>query len=451
MADEIEIPEFITRNINAKFKEFSIPPEVKRDLSVVVPMVKGTLLLKYGAHCYTFYNFRTLRGFNISISHQDIARFKPEKLKKAAWSGSVPLLSFLFKRFHNNFSFIEQIMMMTVPHTVTSLGNGKFLVTLWSYFGFLEIDCQKHTVTYKLIKDGAYKNVLGSQQYYDKENDELYYSAYSLTQSIERIQNADKPVSCSIFKKKNRTGETELVWSGEFADYIHDIVINKPGTYCALPELGMYTDKDKNIVPSRVLILDLKTKKTWTIDRFYVAAHAQFDPKNPDIIYFSNHNFEFEHTDVMTLLKKATYSIKFRGPASVFKYRLTPNGPEEIGMFTDPDFYRLTNFHVFNHRGIMIIAALGFPDEIYILDADKMSFIKKVKVANPRELKNFYSRKPTLIGTFSPSIDGEKLYVQTTRSFQVVDIATGGPDYFISHFFNRTASNHMQSSSDTDW
>ena len=451
MAEKIKIPEFKKRNINVKFKEFSIPPKVKRDLSAIVPMVKGTWLLKYGKHCYSFYNFKTLRGFNISISNQDIDRFKPQKLKKAAWSENVPVLEFFFKRFHNNFSFIEQIMLMTVPHTVTSLSNGKFLVNLWSYFGYLEIDCNKRTVTYRLIDDKTYKNVLGSQQYYDKENDELYYSAYSLTQSIERIQNADKPVNCSIFKKKIRSGETELVWSGEYADYIHDIVINKPGTYCALPELGMYTDKDKNIVPSRVLILDLKLKKTWTVDRFYVAAHAQFDPENPDVVYFSNHNFEFEHTDIINLLKKATYNIKFRGPASVFKYRLTPNGPEEIGMFTEPDFYRLTNFHVFKHQGKMIIAALGFPDEIYILDADKMTFIKKLKVINPKVLKNLFSKKPALIGTFSPSIDGEKLYVQTTKSFQVVDIATGEPDYIINHFFNRTASNHMQTSSDTDW
>lgn len=451
MEEKAKTLDFITRDIKAKFEDFTIPPEVKRDLSVVVPMVKGTLLLKYGAHSYSFYNFKTLKGFNVSINHQEISRFKLKKLKRAAWSEDIPVLEYLFKRYHYNFSFLEQIMLMTVPHTVTSLNNGRFHVNLWSYFGYLEIDCNKRTVTYRLINDKTYRNVLGSQQYYDRERDELFYTAYSLKQSIDRIDNAHNPVNCSIFKQNNRTGETDVVWSGEFADYIHDIVINKQGTYCVIPELGLYTDKGNNIVPSKVLILDLKTKKTWTIERFSVAAHAQFDPEDPNVVYFSNHNFNFEHTDIITLLKKATYSVKFRGPASVYKYRLTPEGPKEIGMFTEPDFYRLTNFYVFKHRGKMIIAALGFPDEIFIVDADKMTFIKKVKVINPRVLKNLFSGKPALIGTFSPSIDGEKLYVQTTKSFQVVDIASGEPDYIINHFFNRTCSNHMQTSSDTDW
>lgn len=451
MAPKPKVLQFIARDIKAKFKEFTIPPEAKRDLSVVVPTVKGKPLLKYGAHSYSFYNFSTLKGFTVSIGHQEIIRFKPAKLKRAEWSEGTPLSKAILKRYHYNFSFIEQMMLMTVPHTVTSMGNGRFLINLWAYFGYLDIDCRKRRVTYRLIDDKAYKTVLGSQQYYHSKKDELYYAAYSMKESLSRIDNASNPVHCSVFKQRQETGRTSVVWSGEFADFVHDIVMNKQGTLCALPELGLYTDKTRSIVPSKALILDLGTGKTWTIDRFSVAAHAQFDPKDPRIVYFSNHNFNFEHTSLLSLLKKATYTVKFKGPASVYKYRITPKGPKKVGVFTRSDFYRLTNFHVFDHRGKTVIAALGFPDVIFIVDAEKMSYIKKVKVRNQRCGKAPDSKKPALIGTFSPSLDGEKLYVQTTRSFQVLDIAKEDPDMVVNHFFNRTCSNHMLTSADTDW
>ncbi len=442
---------FISRDIHAKFKEFSIPSKVKKKLSVVVPLVKGTPWLKYGKHSYTFYNFETLKGFSVSISHNDIMRLGFKKLARADWNKNTPVLKNLLKKYHYNFSFIEQIMLMTVPHTVTSLGNGRFFVNLWSYFGYLDINCRKRTVKYRLVNDKKYRNVLGSQQFFDSKTNELYYTAYSLKESFERIDHTDQKVHCSIYKKEMETDKTSIVWSGAFTDYIHDIIINKQRRYCIIPELGLYTDKNNNIIPSKVLVLDLKTKQTWNIERFSVAAHAQFDPEDPNIVYFSNHNFNFEHSSIIKLLKKATYSVNFRGPAAVYKYKLTPNGPKEIGVFSRTDFYRLTNFHVFKHRGKMIMAALGFPDVIFIIDAKKMSYIKKIKVKNPSILKNLFSKKPALIGTFSPSFDGEKLYVQTTKSFQVVNIANGKADMIINHFYSRTCSNHMETSSDIDW
>ncbi len=213
----------------------------------------------------------------------------------------------------------------------------------------------------------------------------------------------------------------------------------------------MNLDEKDDIIPSKVVIVDLKSKREWVLDRFIVAAHAQFDPHDPDVIYFSNHNFQFEHSNVFKLLRKASYSVKFRGPASVFKYRLTPDGPREIGVFTRPDFYRLTNMHVFEHRGRKVMAAMGFPDEIFLIDADDMTFIRKIRVEDPRSVKSLFWKKPALIGTISPSLDGEKLFVQTARSFQMVDIASGDSDHVRECRFNHSCSNHMLTSSDTAW
>jgi len=451
MNGNMPTPEFMSRNLQARFREFSIPSAAQRDCSVVVPAVKGTFLLKYGIHCYTFYNLKTLKGIEVRIPHKEIIRFKVKKLRRAQWFKNSSLISGLFKRYHYNFSFLEQLMLMTVPHTVTPVANGRVFINLWAYFGYIDIDCKKKTATYRLLNDPAYRHILGSQQYIDHEKGERYFVTYALGESLERIHRPDNPVWCTVYKQHVHTGAPQCVWSGAFADYVHDMVIDKQKRYCVIPELGLYTDKQDSIIPSRVLILDLSTKKSWTINRFSVAAHAQFHPDDSTIVFFSNHNFFFEHTRLLTLFKNATYRIKFKGPASIFRYRITPNGPEETGVFTSPDFFRLTNFHVFMHRGHTIIAAIGSPDMIFIIDARTMKYMKTITIRNNERHTPFYSKKPAIVGTISPSPDGEKMYVQTTRSFQVVDVETGNPDWVKNHFFPRTCSNHMQTMVECGW
>jgi len=49
------------------------------------------------------------------------------------------------------------------------------------------------------------------------------------------------------------------------------------------------------------MIMDIKNNKHRVLNRFVVAAHACFDPGNPYIVYFSNHNFEFMHSNMITL------------------------------------------------------------------------------------------------------------------------------------------------------
>ncbi len=444
----------IDLQIKSKFKEFPLPPIMSQNSSVVVPTIKGTSLLKYGQHAYYFYNLRTLKGFRVTISHSEIIKAGLQRFKKANFRKKYKYFSglgYLFQKYHYGFNFLEQIMLMTVPHTVTYLGNSQFAINLWAYYGYLVVDCRKKTVGYRILEENGDNHVLGSQQWFDSDKEELYYMSYSLTDSLNRSTDPNQNVSFKILKHENKTGKTREIWQGDFVDYPHDFLMNRNKQYCVIPELGMYQDKEKNLIPSKVLVLDLKNNKQWIISRFIVAAHAQFDPDESDIIYFSSHNFEFQHTNIFKLLKKAIYGIKFRGPASIHKYRLTPEGPKELGMFTQSDFFRLTNFHAFNHRGQKILAAIGSPNYIFIVDAKDMQFIRKIEVNHPKNMKNFYRNSPCGIGTISPSLDGEKLFVYTTRSFQVIDVSSGKPDIILNHFFNHSCSNHMHTSTDTNW
>jgi len=442
-----------TSRLTVKVAEFSLPASTAMDVSVAIPTVKGTWSLKYGEHAYYFMNFRTCRGFSVRIKHRDVILPGLARLKRAVAKQGKPvsMLRCFSPRYHYGFNLLEQVMLMTVPHTIVSVGGGRFIVNLWSWCGYLLVDSGSRAVTYHTIDEADEDLVLGSQQWFDPRTNDLYAMSYSLSDSFARINDPLRPVDFKIFKHNGESAATETVWSGKLADYMHDILINESRQYCVVCELGMYLDEKKDMVPSKVLIIDLKNQKQWVLDRFIVAAHACFDPEDPNLVYFSNHNFEFQHSNIFQLMKNGAYSVKFRGPASVFKYELTPDGPREVGVFTQHDFLRLTNMHVFKHRGRKVIAAMGFPDVVFLIAADDMSFMRKIRVKDPVSLKHLYSKKPALIGTIAPSPDGEKLFVQTTGSFQVVDVSTGNPDFIRDYLFSHICFNHMLASNDTEW
>lgn len=433
--------------INAKFKDITLPEIKQNNSSVVITSIKGIPLFKYGVHAYYFLNFSTKKGILVTVNHKDIVSpgFKRFLKVNSKIYKNHSFIKFLFRRYHFNFTLLEQFMLMTVPHSCTYIGNGRYFINLWSYFGYLDIDIKNRIVKYRIIDEEEDDSVLGSQQYYDVDNDELYYTLYSLEDSLRRIKDPYHLVCCRLLKQNNKTGKTEELWKDSFVDYLHDLLINKTKQYCVIPELGMYHDLKKELILSKALVYDLKNQRQWIISDFKVAAHAQFDPNDPNTIYFSNHNFQFEHSNIFKLLKNASYSIKYYGTALISKYKLSKNGPEKVGEFTHPDFFRLTNFHVFIHRKQKIIAAIGFPNYIFIVDAENMTFIKKISV------QHINKKIPCGIGSISPSPDGEKIFVQTTRSCLLVDIVEDTSTTILDHDYNHSCANHMIISPDINW
>jgi hypothetical protein len=433
------------RKINAKIEEFSLPEIAPQNICAIIPTFSRTKKSRFGTHCYYFLNFKTLKGLCVRIKHKDIISPGLKKLEEANYKRYrfLSRLRMFFQKYHYGFNFFEQIMLMTVPHTVTPIGQSRFIISLWSYYGFLLVDCRRKTVTYKMMDKNTENHVFGSKQLYDADTDSLYYMTYSAKDSLKKALNPFEKVFSRILKYELKTNKTEEVWSGIFSDYMHDLLISKDKRYLVVCDMGRFSDKDDKLIPSRLLVLDLYNHKEWLIRDIPNAAHVLFDPDDPEVIYFSNHNFQFIHTPFFELLKKGSYTLKFFGPASVHKYRITSDGPKEIGIFSDPDLFRMTNFHIFQSEGRKLLVAMGAPNFIFIIDPKDMKFIRKIEIKNPDI--------PCYIGTFFPSPDGKKLYIQTTRSFQVVDISSGTSDMVRGLQFNHTCSNHMELSNDTDW
>lgn len=431
---------FLSLPIPARFTEISLADAPQMDVTAVIPTTRGSHWFKSSQHSYYFLNFRSGRGWRVDLSHRDILRPGWKRLLRAMSGGS--LWRALWGRHHYGFSLIEQLLLLTIPHTVTELDDGRFSISLWSWFGSLVVDCREKSVTWNWLEDDS--QVLGSAQWLDKQSGELWGMSYTLADSFARIADPSRSVASRIFARQS-DGAVREVWQGQSADFLHEILLSPNRQYCLTCELGMYLDAEKNLLPSKVLILDLVNGRQWSLERFSVAAHAAFDPDESDVVYFSNHNFQFEHSSIPQLMKCGTYAVRFRGPATVFKYRLTPEGPVEIGQFTQPDFFRLTNMHVFRHRGQKMLVAMGFPDEVFLIDAASMQFIRKIRV-QPRHAGN-----PPMVGTIVPTPDGEKLLAHTTEVLHVIDIASGEAEFILNHSHYHTCSNHMIATTNTAW
>lgn len=432
-------------SIRATFTEFDLPNLPVSNDSAIVPTVKGSVFLRSGKHVYYVYDFRARKCLRIEISHRDIIApgmtvFLQSLGRKNTLGTKFNLMR---ERFHYGFTFTQQIMLMTVPHSITALGGDRFWVNLWSYVGYLEIDCAARTLKYLRRAGQEETAVLGSQQWVSRCSGDVYYITYSLPESLKKKADVRHSVSCKIIKESPASRAATVVWSGELSDYLHDISVNKTEQYCVVCEHGMFQDELNQALPSKVLILDMRSGRHWIIEEFIAAAHAQFDPVEPDVIYFSQHNFKYVPRPFLQWFRAAR-ALEFVGPASVYKYRLTSDGPVRLGIFTDPELFRLTNFHVFMHRGERVIAAMGFPDFIYIASADTLQVIRKITIQDKMPWRHLFRKSPCSIETFSPSTDGESLYVQTARSFQVVRVADGTPMGVVPLSGHHMARNHMQ-------
>ncbi len=214
-----------TITIPARIEEFSLPVATAMDATVVVPTVRSTWKLKYGEHAYYFMNFQASKGFRVSIRHRDIILPGYKRFKRAlsVHERTPSTLHCISRRYHYGFSFLEQIMLMTIPHTATDIGEGRYIISLWSYAGFLEVDCRMKSVTYHTLDDTEGDHVLGSQQWFDRETRELYAMSYSLPDSFKRIGDLSRPVFSRIYKQKIDSSAADEIWSGDLSDYLHEI------------------------------------------------------------------------------------------------------------------------------------------------------------------------------------------------------------------------------------
>lgn len=432
-----------TRLLDAKFTGFKLSKAIEpMDATIALPVSNGI------QQRFFFLNLRTGDGVTVKypkrpgLLTRDAFAFvyRLSTSVRRAEDRLLPRARALFRRYHNGISFLELLYRYSKPHGITHIGEQRYLVSLWSASSCFVIDLKRQTAELRSLGRGK-NEVLSTYQYYDEAAGETYFALQ------EEAAGNDLTVPTRVVKYNWETNEEAQVWRGRFDPDVHHMGLNKDGRYLGMVSFGDFFDKEKKLLPSKILILDLKTKMEWWIDNagWSPSAHIDWDPIEPDVCYLSCHNGVIIATDgQLRFFLRKIYKWKIFGPASVHKYRITATGPQKIGVFTHPEMLRMTIHKVFLHRGRKLVACTGFPNFVFIVDADTMEFVRKVVVTEE-------SGKACFVGSLSPSLDGEKIFLITAGSFKIVDVESGRVESTQDLGKVYDPFNHMTCVSDTNW
>jgi hypothetical protein len=359
-----------------------------------------------------------------------------------------PRLRTMFRRYHNQISFLELLFKVLKPHGITYLDNNRFLVSLWSASIYFVIDLNQNTIEMQMLHKKR-DEVFSTYQCYVPETKETYFATQ---QGRDEWHKHDKEdiyfdVPVKIKKYNWETGEVTEIWSGDFDTDTHFIAVNKDRRYLGLMQFGDFLDESNQLLPSKIMILDLESNKEWRVDNsgWSPSAHIDWDPRDANICYFSNHNGYIVPVESrLRFFFEKAYRWNIMGPAAVHRWEIGHGGPKETGVFTHPEMIRMTIHKAFMHRDQKLLACTGFPNFIFVADADSMEFVRKISIKES-------DGRDSVVGSLHQSPDGEKIYLVTTGSFQIVDVATGNTDHIEDLGRIADPFNHMISVGEANW
>lgn len=313
------------------------------------------------------------------------------------------------------------------PHSYLALDDGKCQVGLNLFNRFLHLDINEQSAL--LVDPGVRNELLSTTNWFDKEKKELWFASWPIEATVRRILNPRNDALVTIWKLSVRAGGIERVWQGDLGDALHQLCLDPLRRFLILTELGLRLEKpipaqspdqaprvwERGIVPSKILVFDLKTGQEWRLSTL-TAGHIEFDPEDPSVCYLSGHN-----------LGLMGVKVGIFGSGIVHKYRLRETGPELLGEFTNKRFHRITTHIVFRHRGKTLIGVSSYPGTVFLIDAATMKLHRIIEMGSPEKVDT--SLSPHICRQDSYGIDaskdGEALLVAGTGFVRIVDIDKG--------------------------
>ncbi len=216
-------------------------------------------------------------------------------------------------------------------------------------------------------------------------------------------------------------------------DSLHQLSLSPDRHFLILTELGLRPEeaipaempnqshsdwrrvRERGVVPSEILFLNLKTGEKWRLPML-TAAHVEFDPEDRELCYVSGHNIGL-----------IGVKVGIFGTGTIKKIRLKKNGPELVGEFSHPRFHRITTHIVFRYRGKILIGVSGYPNTIFLIDAASMKLYKTIEMDSEDIVET--SHAPHICRQDSYGIaaskDGESLLAACTGFVQAAFIDEG--------------------------
>ncbi|MBI4953420.1 MAG: hypothetical protein HY908_15425 [Myxococcales bacterium] len=429
--------------IKAEFRSIDIPPcKNPHDSVFCLANMKGYMF----AHTYYFMDMQNARGLVVDTGRADAVRknvdFFDTVVANTFGYKFLPKLRGLvstFPPYPPGMTSAAYLYFSNSPHWITHAGGARFIIGSLSHKDYVEVDLHARRVTNVDPDIGG--ELLSAHHWVDAERGEDWFMSYRMQDFFERALRAKThPIQCKIWQR-DAANQLHVKWEGAYMDVIDDFRLTAGKRYAVASQIDCVSDGD-TIANSKALVVDLETGRHWDIGGLTTGAHAEIDCEEPDVIYVSNHNFKFRIRPVREWVPRwietggrieEIHAITFCGPASLDKYRLTPDGPKFLGRYTRDDFTRGSIHWSFKHRGRRLICTVTAPSTIHLVDTDTMTLWKAIKVNND------VTDKALIFGVY-PSQDGERIYVTSTNSeyLQVVNIDDGSTDmvmYFPNHFY----------------
>ncbi|OGW40186.1 MAG: hypothetical protein A2Y97_10845 [Nitrospirae bacterium RBG_13_39_12] len=317
------------------------------------------------------------------------------------------------------------------PHSYLALENGKCQVGLNLFNRFLHLDLNGQSS--QLVDPEVGNELLSTTNWFDPARQELWFASWPAEATVRRILNPHDTVRVKIWKLSFRDKRVEQVWEGNLGDSLHQLSLSPDHSFLILTELGLRPEEalpagcpnqnqlvwkrvlERGIVPSEVLVLNLKTGEESRLPML-TAGHVEFDPEDPEICYLSGHNI-------------GLFGVKVGifGTGKIQKFRLKESGLELLGEFTHPCFHRITTHIVFRHPEKTLISVSGYPDTIFLIDAATMKLHRTIKM-DTKEIVDT-SQSPHICRQDSYGIaasgDGQSLLVAGTGFIRVANIDEG--------------------------
>jgi len=318
------------------------------------------------------------------------------------------------------------------PHSYLALEDGKCQVGLNLFNRFLHLDFNEQSAV--LVDPGVGNQLVSTTNWFDHEKGDLWFASWPVEATVRRILNPRGGASVTIWKFSVRSGDSKKVWQGDLGDALHQLCLDPSRRFLVLTELGLRLEEPipaqspdqaprvwgqqvraRGVVPSKILVLDLKTGQEWRLSTL-TAGHIEFDPEDPSVCYLSGHNIGLMGVEVGIF-----------GPGIVHKYRLGETGPELLGEFTHERFHRITTHIVFRHRKKTLIGVSGYPGNVFLINAATMKLHGIIEMDSPEKVDTSLSPHVCEQDSYGidASKDGEALLVAGTGFVRIADINEG--------------------------
>ncbi len=149
-----------------------------------------------------------------------------------------------------------------------------------------------------------------------------------------------------------------------------------------------------------------------------VPSHMEFDPHEPDVFYISAHNVaSFDSTTVM-----------LEGPAAVCKLRIGDGQTVVEDLYSEENFFRITQHVPFQYDGRTLIAVTNDPNKLELVDAKTMTLWRRAEMFPAPQID--FSRTgnavsptyPMTCRSINPAADGRYIVLESSTAFGVTTV-----------------------------